>query len=246
MDYLIGFFDGTTALDLFGLAGAALYLGGYAAVQIGLIRGQGYIYPSIMMSSSVFVLIGLSGDFNLASALMQVFVVLISMVGIMRLYYLSRAVRFSREEREFHQTALSTLPKHLMRRLLDSGNWVEGEPGVVLTVEGEPIHELYFLTRGEVIVEVGGEVVAACPAPCFIGEISCLEGNPASATAVLADHSRYFCIGAKRLRQLSRRDPDVERGLRASFHAEMGRKLAASTRLQRDALAGVEQIRRKA
>jgi hypothetical protein len=52
-----------------GIAGVALYLGSYAALQVGLLRGQSYAYASINLAAASCVLISLTQNFNLSSAL---------------------------------------------------------------------------------------------------------------------------------------------------------------------------------
>ncbi|WP_104016903.1 CBU_0592 family membrane protein [Roseovarius nitratireducens] len=59
----------TSVYDWAGYAGVSVYLGAYICLQLGLIRGSGYRYALLNMIAAIFVLISLSAEFNLASAI---------------------------------------------------------------------------------------------------------------------------------------------------------------------------------
>lgn len=43
-------------VNAIGILGVSLYLGSYAALQTGFLRGQGYLYPAINMAAASCVL----------------------------------------------------------------------------------------------------------------------------------------------------------------------------------------------
>ena len=55
-----------------GVAGALLYLFNYAGLQMRLIDGNGVTYTLIGMTAACLVLIGLTDQFNLGAAIIQV------------------------------------------------------------------------------------------------------------------------------------------------------------------------------
>jgi hypothetical protein len=132
-------------LQLAGLVGVVAYLAAYALLQFGVIRGQGYAYPALNMAAAGLVLLGLSEEFNLPAALIQVAFITLSVIGILRHFVLMRRARFTDEERAMMEAIGLDLPAHRARRLLDLGRWVEAEAGAVLAVQDEPVHELAIL-----------------------------------------------------------------------------------------------------
>lgn len=230
---MINFLD-PSPYDIVGLTGVGIYLGSYAGMQLGFFRGQSYLFATLVIAAAACVLVGLQRDFNLSAAVIQISMIAISLVGIMRLYFLHLTVRFSAEERALLDRAMPSIPKHIARQFLDSGAWAEGRPGVVLTTQGEPVRELIYLSKGRAAVYLDDQIIAHCEAPCFIGELSCLDVHPASATVTLTEQSRFFCIGAKRLRQLVGRRPDFEHALRSAFQADTRNKLLVSNSMSRD------------
>lgn len=215
------------AAQLFGFVGVVLYLGAYALLQLGFVRGQSYLYAGLNMAAATCVLISLAETFNLSSAIIQVSFILLSALGMIRLYLLSQRLRFSREEAQFRESKLPALTKLMARTLFDHGAWTEGAPGVELTTEGAPASQLVYIVRGKADVIVDGRAVASVGPGSLIGELTVLNREPATATVRVAEPARYFAIKADRLRRLVTSDGELRTALEASFSGEARRKLMA-------------------
>lgn len=226
-------FAALTGLDILGLAGVAVYLFAYAALQLGFVRGQSYVYPGLNLVAASLVLAGLVQDFNLPAALIQVSFITISLVGMARFYLIQRRARFSEAERELLEAIGLDVPAPLARRFLDLGTWIEADAGTVLTAEGELVGELAILTEGQAVVSIESHLTAVCRPICLIGEISCLDAVPATASVVLTRPSRLYCIGAEGLRKLARREPELANALRASFNQHISTKLQTQNAVSR-------------
>ncbi len=70
-----------------GFTGVAVYIGSYFAVQAGLIRGRGYIYPILNLLAALLVSLTIVNEFNLPSLIIQLSWIAISLMGITRLLY---------------------------------------------------------------------------------------------------------------------------------------------------------------
>ena len=211
-----------------GFGGVAFYLGSYAALQLGFLNGQGYAYAFLNVIAASCVLISLIEAFNLSSALIQGFWIFISAVGIARYYYLTHRIKFTDEEAEFLQTALPEISKIKARKLLDLGFWITGEPGAVLTEEGKTVEHLIYLASGQAEVQSGEKVIAVCEERSFVGEITALSGEGATASVVLAAPSRYLAIPAERLRDVLRRDGEIRANIEACVAGQVMNKLKLS------------------
>ena len=84
MSTIVLFFAELSLFDAFGLLGFAAYLGGFSALQFGLLDGNGKSFAWINVIAASFVLISLYDAFNLASALIQISWIIIGYVGIVR------------------------------------------------------------------------------------------------------------------------------------------------------------------
>ncbi|MDD9910882.1 MAG: hypothetical protein OXR62_14485 [Ahrensia sp.] len=74
--------ESLSLMQLFGLAGFATYIGGFTAIQFGLIDGNSRLYSAISILAASLVLASLMEHFNLASALIQVSWITIGCGGI--------------------------------------------------------------------------------------------------------------------------------------------------------------------
>ena len=71
-----------TLLETIGVCGFLLYVVNYTLITTGLVSSDSVHYFCINFLAAAFVLIGLSSDFNLASALIQSFFIVMSVLGI--------------------------------------------------------------------------------------------------------------------------------------------------------------------
>ncbi|MEM7258468.1 MAG: hypothetical protein AAF404_13905 [Pseudomonadota bacterium] len=71
--------------EFIGVAGFIFYMLAYALLQMGKLSGHGYAYTLLNMIAAILVLISLIHQFNLASLLIQVSWVAISIYGLIRL-----------------------------------------------------------------------------------------------------------------------------------------------------------------
>ena len=223
----------STTYDLFslvGLFGVVLYVGAYAGLQFGLIAGQSYQYSLLNLGAASCVLLSLATHFNLSSALIQIFWIALSAIGIARIYWLSAMIKFTSEERAFLDSKFPTLSKPQARKFLDSGFWVDAPADIRLVTEDHPVTELIYLANGSAVASLDGEKVGACAPGSLIGEVTCITGDPASATVTTNEVSRYFSIGTGRVRQLYNQSAEFRSAIDNAFADDIGRKLRAANR----------------
>lgn len=219
--------------EVAGAIGVALYLGSYAALQAGWIRGNGYLYAGLNMTAASLVLVSLAANWNLSAAIIQISWITISVVGISRVWLLTRALRFTPEEEALVRTRLATMRRIDARRLLDRGQWREGDAGTVLTTEGAPVGQLAWIALGGADVIVAGRRIIEVGAGEFIGELASLDKGPASATVVLNTPTRYFTIASEAMQALIRNNPDLRAQLEFALAGNIRSKLiATNARLQ--------------
>ena len=210
---------------IFGFVGVALYLGSYAALQLGYLNGQGGLYALLNLLAASSVLISLVQAFNLSSAVIQSFWIVISIVGLVRMYLLTRRTKFTKDEENLIRSALPALSKRKARKFLDAGHWIDGEAGALLTQEGEPVDHLIYILEGAAEIIGSERVIAVCEAHSLIGELTALSGEPATATVRLSADTRYFCIGVRVLRDRLMRDVEIRTHLQAAVSRQMMHKL---------------------
>ena len=72
------------ALQICGVIGAVIYVGGFALVQVGHACGNGTGYSLSKIIAAVLVLASLSGAFNLGAFLIQVGFIVFGLWGLFR------------------------------------------------------------------------------------------------------------------------------------------------------------------
>lgn len=217
------------ALAVLGLLGVAFYLGAYAALQFGFVRGSSYVYTLLNLAGASLVLLSLAVNFNLASALIQVSWIVISVVGLSRLYLRNRRLQFSDEENAFLRERFPVLPRLVAKDFLNSGGWVDLPEGEDILRENAPVGHLFYLSDGEVSVSSGAHEITRLKRG-FLGEINVIDGAPASATVTTLGPSRAFVIARDDLRRLAARDSDFKSALENSLSREMGKRLMQANR----------------
>ena len=194
-----------------GLLGVILAVGAYAALQSGLLRGNGYTYAAANLAAASLVLLSLTSDFNLSAAINQIVWIVISVFGLVRIAVLERRARLNDEEHAFVAAKFPTMSRSMARKFLNAGDWYDAKAGTLLVAEGERLGGLIYLTSGEAEVTMRSRPIAQCASGSFIGEMSCFDGSPANATVSLRQPSRYFLIRTEALNRLCARDLDMRR-----------------------------------
>jgi len=224
--------------DLAGVSGTIVFVLAYAALQTGLIRGSGYFYALLNIIAASLVLVSLYKAFNLSVALLQTSWILISVVGILRVFFLTRAIRFNEEEKALLSEKFPMLSRIAARKLFNAGRWLDAPTGTCLMQEGQTHGVLVYLASGKADIHVQGAHVGTVMPGSFLGEMTVLDGTPATADVTLLESSRIFIVEAAKLHRLGRRDADFRLQLENALGREMRQKLvAANKRLQQRASA---------
>ena len=208
-----------------GLAGAVVYLTAYLILQIGWIRGQGYIYPSMNLLAAMMVLYSLQTDFNLAAVVIQVSFLTISVIGLFRNWLGFYLLNPSADERAFLASKFPELHGRRAQQLLRSGTWERLPAGTRLTIEGQRSNELTYVARGSIQVTCAGQHLYRYENDILVGEISCMSGAPSTATTIVSDDAYVFRIDCEKLRVLAWRDSEFRLSIEAGFSRDIRNKI---------------------
>ena len=219
-------------LDVFGFMGVACYVLGYGLLQTGILNGNGYIYAFFNMFGAAFTLISLTGAFNLWSALIQLFFLTFSVIGTIRVFIQTRNLRFSDEEKALLSAKFQSLSLLAGRKLLNHGEWINLQKGDAITTQGEQVRGLYFLAEGSANVQVDGIEITQIGAGEFIGELTCMSEDPASATVTAAQAGRAFLLGRAALSNLSTIDTEIASSLTVGMHGDVSSKLKRANQVK--------------
>ena len=153
---------------------------------------------------------------------------LINITQLALIWWQNRRARFSEEEQAFAASRLRGLSRSQTRQLLDAGHWWDVMPGAVLTHQGErPLH-LTYISSGSVGIFVDEQRVAGCGSGRYIGEMSVLDREPASATVRVEQSARVLQLPTEALDRLADRKPAIAAVVEAGIARDMRSKLLDS------------------
>lgn len=220
--------DQTFFFEAAGFAGVAFYLGSYALLQLGLLRGSGYPYAVMNLLAASLVLLSLFNGWNLYSAIIQISWISISIFGMARVWLLTRGLRFSDEEEELRQRYFPHMRRLDAKRFFQNGSWANAVAGHRLTEADSPVQQLSYLASGGADILIGGKTIASVGSGGFIGEMACLAQGPASATVEINQPTRLFSISSEALNRMIRRNSEMGAHLEAAFSHNVREKLVAT------------------
>lgn len=136
------------------------------------------------------------------------------------------SLRLPEKEGPLLRDALAGLDDAQISRLLKAADWVDGQPGDILTRQDAPLDALYFLCSGRANVEVNKSLVTYLEKGSFVGEIAYLTGNPATATVVVDEPSRILKFSKMRMAKVIAADGQIN----GIIYQLLGRDLAMKMR----------------
>jgi CRP-like cAMP-binding protein len=151
----------------------------------------------------------------------------INVIQIMLMTRERLRVRMSEQETLMHHGLFRELTSVEFHRLLKIGAWREIAKGASLTIEGEPVPELFFIAKGSARVMFGDKLIAMLHPGAVVGEMSFISGGNASATVVAEAPLTTFVIGKPALSALLKHDHCVETAIFKMIGRDLTTKLRA-------------------
>ena len=142
-------------------------------------------------------------------------------------------IGMSSDEHAFYRRFPMMTPGQF-RRLRRAARPVQGP--AVLVRQGLPVRQLFYVHDGSVTVEKDGHRFTIGP-DVFVGEVAFITGATASASVTVPETARVLGWTHDELDRLFRRMPSLRVALLAHLNADMARKVAASTPIERAAIA---------
>ncbi|MEM6939408.1 MAG: cyclic nucleotide-binding domain-containing protein [Pseudomonadota bacterium] len=214
-----------SAFSIGGLIGQLAYA---LLVASMLLRNLQSLRLMVIASACVACVYSFVWQYDPVTLFWHVTLILVNVLQIAREWLINRRARFSAEEQKFVQDRLYTLAPGEARQLLNMGVWADGAIGTRLTTQGKPVDNLVYLVDGEVDIQFDGGTVGACLPGNYVGEMSVLNGGPASATAIVSEPSRYWMISAEQLRQLHSTAPSIAAALELGIAKDLRHKIMAA------------------
>ncbi|MCS6807740.1 MAG: cyclic nucleotide-binding domain-containing protein [Bacteroidota bacterium] len=133
---------------------------------------------------------------------------------------------WSDEERYLQSTAFRSLPNAVFKKLMAIAEWKTVHKGEVLITEHDDVEHLMLIYDGTAVVYLQNQAIAYLRDNNFVGEMSFLTGNPASATVRAATTMRLVMWRKNDLYDLMLKEPELKTGLQTLFSYDLANKLS--------------------
>lgn len=128
---------------------------------------------------------------------------------IWRIYRADARARFSAEESDLCQRWFPLGPPNARRALLDLGRWETLDVDHLLTEQGKRPATLTYIAEGAAQVVLDGDLIARVTAGQFVGDMSLIGDDRATADVRLATPARVWRIDRDRLDTLREGKPEI-------------------------------------
>ena len=137
----------------------------------------------------------------------------------------ARSGKLLEEERELFDEVMKIGEPGQQRHLKDLIDWRDIAAGDSLVTQGQANPPLIYVARGRAGIEVDGKRVGECAPGDFLGEMSLISGQTATATVSAAEPMRVARFDREALAQLARAAPDVGRALDSALNRSLAAKV---------------------
>lgn len=137
----------------------------------------------------------------------------------------ARSGKLLEEERELFDEVMKIGEPGQQRHLKDLIDWRDIAAGDSLLKQGQANPPLIYVARGKAGIDVDGKRVGECAPGDFLGEMSLISGQTATATVTAAEPMRVARFDREALAQLARAAPDVGRALDSALNRSLAAKV---------------------
>lgn len=146
-------------------------------------------------------------------------------VHFMALAMRARTGKLLEEERELFDEVMKIGEPGQQRHLQDLIDWRDIAPGQALVTQGQARPPLIYVARGRAEIAVEGKRVGECAPGDFLGEMSLISGQTATATVTASEPMRVARFDREALAQLARAAPEVGRALDSALNRSLAAKV---------------------
>lgn len=224
---------GSGAFEIFGAAMDAPHLLDLVGNAAPLIAFCAYLVKDIIwlrvltiVSAATWLLYLISGAHVLWLAAFWNAAFIVANLGRISMELKERfKVKLSDEELGLYTSTFANVSPVEFHKLLSIGKWMDLAPGAIITEQGNPVQNVTLVQRGTAAVHVNGNLVRHVAPPEFIGEVSFLTSDQASATVTASEPMRVFTWPHRELQSFLNKHLSTRFAFRAIVSGDLARKL---------------------
>lgn len=151
--------------------------------------------------------------------------VIVNTARLFELRQRARAGVMTREERELFDHVMRIEEPSQQSRLRDLMIWQDVSVGTQLIDQGQLDPPLIYIASGRAEIERDLAIVSECGAGEFLGEMSHISGERASATVTVTQSMRMARLDRDALGQLTRSLPEIGKAVDRAFNRSLAVKV---------------------
>jgi CRP-like cAMP-binding protein len=212
---------------MFELGEQADLLANLAALMLVLsaLAGGGRLLHALGLGAGVVGAIHFTASDQQVAAIWAVIFALANTARLVRIVHQARRNFMTGEERALIEDVLMVTATPQQREVMKIISWRDTKPGEVLLWQGQQSPPLVYISSGQADIEHDGVHLGECRAGEFIGEMSLISGERASATVTVSEAARIAMFDRKELLQLSSGMPELSLSLDHAFNRGLTEKL---------------------
>jgi hypothetical protein len=155
----------------------------------------------------------------------NLFFISLNFYHVAKIIYGNRVIILNDKEKELYRLLFSSLNLIEFSKLIKMGEWKTSNPGEELIKERQVMTDLYLIYNGKVEIIVGEKVVNELKDGQFIGEMSFLSNELASATVKTLYPTEYIKWNQKKLKEVLGRNPSIIYSLQSAMGTQLTQAL---------------------
>ena len=164
-------------------------------------------------------------DWNAAGFILALFFVGIGGVRLMSLVRHRRAGSILDHESELFAEVMQVEDPAKQQRLRDVMRWQDIAAGEVLMQQGDKMPPLIYIAQGSATISHDSNLVGTCGSGDFLGEMSVVSGEQASATVTAGEEMRIAVFDRAALAEMVRHVPELGRAIDGALNRSLAAKL---------------------
>jgi hypothetical protein len=144
--------------------------------------------------------------------------------------YEKRPVHMSPKHKELYETMFKDMTPVEFLKITKIADWVHFKSGEIITQQKHKVPDLNLIYNGTVDVAVDGKKVAELKDGQFVGEMSFLTEQPATATCVVKHDSEVLVWKQEQFKELLKRNPSLYFTIQSLLSAQVSSALVSSSK----------------
>ena len=156
--------------------------------------------------------------------------VMVNLYHVAMLIYEKRPVHMEPKDKELHQTMFKDLTPVEYLKITKIADWKKLSIGTKIITQDARVFNLNLIYNGTVEVQVDGKSVAELKDGQFVGEMSFLTEQPATATCIVKHETELLVWKQKQFKDLLKRNPSLYFTIQSLLSTQVSSNLVSTSK----------------